>query len=384
MRIEKFDQHMRTLATLEPNQAPVISCYLNVSNPALSYLKLVSERADWLRTLLPAGGRALFDEAFIKIEAFLREGIEIPTRGLALFARGGQHPFFLPLQFEVPLADWIAADSAPNLYPLLELRDNYDRYVILLVTGSSARIMEVSLGSITGEIWHASAEHRHPSGTEWTREHFQAHWREETDHFIHDQIRTLTRVMAAGRYTHLLLAGDERAMAAVRKALPKSLEAKLVDAVPTSSVQPIAEVVSTTLRRFLEYEELGSRAVAERLVNQVYARGLAVAGTHASMQALKDGQADVLVIAKDYDPGRGWECRRCGKIGTQSGLPELCSQCRSRALREFEIRGELVRLAVQLGCGVEVVERSKTLTSLGGVGCLLRYLAPEKYAAQGA
>ena len=103
-----------------------------------------------------------------------------------------------------------------------------------------------------------------------------------------------------------------------------------------------------------------------------------------SMQALKAGQVDVLVIAKDYDPGNGWECRRCGKTDTQSAQPDACPACRSHHLRGYEIRSELVRLAGQLGCGVEVVEHSDPLMNLGGVGCLLRFLAPERYSSQAA
>src|SRR5581483_315148 len=122
-----------------------------------------------------------------------------------------------------------------------------------------------------------------------------------------------------------------------------------------------SDVVTTTLQRFLEHEELDSQAIAEQLVSQIYTQRLAVAGTQASMRALKAGQVDVLVIAKDYDPGNGWECRRCGRVDTQSARPDACPACQNLHLRAFEIRSELVRLAGQLGCGVEVVEHSDAL-----------------------
>ena len=50
------------------------------------------------------------------------------------------------------------------------------------------------------------------------------------------------------------------------------------------------------------------------------------------------------------------------------------------ALRQFDIKAEIVRLAEVSDCEVEVVEHSDVLMALGGVGCLLRYLAPETYA----
>ena len=384
MRIEKLDEHIKALATLEPVEAPVISCYLDVSTGPSGYRTVLDERVHLLRRSLPREDLRNFEEAFTRVEEFLQTGVALVTRGIALFARGGRHPLFLALQFEVPLPNWIAVDSTPNLYHLVELKDNYDRYAILQVTENSARIIGINLGSVTDQIWKNRPELRHRVGRGWTRDHFQDHRRERNNQFVHDLIGILANVMAAGGYHHLILAGSARALVAVKKVLPKSLAAELVDVVPASASDRISDVVAATLQRFLEHEELDSQAIAEELVSQIYTHRLAVAGTRASMQALKAGQVDVLVIAKDYDPGNGWECRRCGKADTQGAPPDACPACRSRHLREFEIRSELVRLAGQLGCGVEVVEHSDALMNLGGVGCLLRFLAPERYARTAA
>lgn len=384
MRIEKLDEHIRALATLEPSEALVINCYVDLSNGTSSYRAILDERVHLLRKSLPEKDLAQFEDALAKIEEFLRDEIAAVTRGAALFARAGESPYFLGIQFEVPLPNWMALDSTPNIYHLVELRDNYDRYVILQVTDSSARIIGINLGSVTDQIWKTRPELRRRAGRGWTRDHFQDHRRERSNQFIHDQIRILTNVMAAGGYGHLILAGTPRALASVKRALPKSLAAKLVDIVPASASDPISGIVAATLERFLEHEELDSQAIAEQLVNQIYTHGLAIAGTQASLDALRVGQVDILVIAKQYDPGQGWECRRCGRVETQSAQPDACPACGNRRLRTFEVRSELVRLAGKLGCGVEVVEHSDALMNLGGVGCMLRFLAPERYACRAA
>jgi len=190
--------------------------------------------------------------------------------------------------------------------------------------------------------------------------------------------------MSDGGYGHFMLAGNTRSIATAQRALPKSLAAKLVDIVPASAHDRVSELVAATLPRFQEHEELDSQAIAARLVAQIHTHGLAVAGTSASLQALMAGQADFLVIANNYDLGIGWECRRCGRVETP--LPRLgaCPGCRNVLLRRFEIRGELVRLAERLGCGVEIVEHSDALISLGGVGCLLRFRKPESYSSRAA
>jgi hypothetical protein len=55
-----------------------------------------------------------------------------------------------------------------------------------------------------------------------------------------------------------------------------------------------------------------------------------------------------------------------------------------RRIRKFDTRAELVRLAEQQDVGVEIVEYNDVLMSLGGVGCLLRYLAPSNYVYSAA
>lgn len=384
MKIEKLDEHIKRLATIESSDAPFISCYLDVRSGPFGYRQVVDDRVNLLRRSLAGKELAEFEEALAEIEAFLRTEVAVLTRGVALFARGGARAFFLALQFEVPLPNWIAVDPTPNIYHLVELKDNYDRYVILLVTEASARIIGINLGSVTDQILNNRPELRHRAGHEWTKEHFQDHRRERTNRFIHEQVHTLARVMADGGYGHLILAGNARSVAAARRALPKNLAAKLVDVVPASARDRVSAVVAATLQRFQEHEELDSQAIAARLVTQIHTHGLAVAGARASLQALKADQADFLVIVRNYDLGLGWECRRCGKLETEMPRPDACPACRYLLLRRFEIRGELVRLAERLGCGVEVVEHSDALVRLGGVGCLLRFLEPGRYAPKAA
>jgi rubrerythrin len=282
----------------------------------------------------------------------------------------------LPLQFEVPPPTWIAAGSTANIYHLVDLKDNYDRYIILLSTERSARIISVNLGSVTAQLCRSRPDLRRRVGHEWTKEHFQDHRRERTRQFIHEQIRCLDSLISAGGYGHLILAGNARMISAVRTLLPKRLIEKLVDAVPTGASDHLSDIVASTLQAFLEHEDQESQALAERLITQIHTHGLAVAGTRASMEAIKSGQADLVVLVKAYDPGEGWQCRRCGGMKLELPQPNTCPKCEAVELRRFDIRGEMVRIAEQQENGIEVAENNDALMNLGGVGCSLRYLAP--------
>src|SRR5437016_3225462 len=133
MDLKELEKHIRTLAMLPEADAPVISCYLDNRETGQSgYRHALDEQVGPLRKRLTAGMRQHFDEALNPIETYLRAGVSASTTGLAIFARGGQQPFFLPLQFHVPLPNWVSLDTTPKIYHLVELKDTYYRYVVLI------------------------------------------------------------------------------------------------------------------------------------------------------------------------------------------------------------------------------------------------------------
>ena len=383
MELKELQQHIRTLATLEETSSQVISCYLNLEAGESGYRNALDERAGMLRKTFSGEERKDFEEALGRIEDLLSAGLRPGTKGVAIFSRAGAQPFFLPLQFRVPLPNWIVAGSAPNIYHLVELKDTYHRFVVLISTEESARIIEVNLGEVTEEIWKERPELRKRVGREWSKEHYQNHRRSRTDQFIKEKIQLLEQLMAAGGYTHLLLAGNPRITARVRDALPKHLTAKLVDTIVASGSDRLSDVVAATLSAFVEQEELESQGVVERLMQEIHRHALGVAGLDATIQTLRQGNLDVLVLASAFDPEMGWLCAACGAMGVNRGRLDVCPECGQHELQEIDLREEMVRLAERQGCGVEIVNHSDSLMRFDGVGALLRYYAPEQFYQRG-
>ena len=379
MEVKELQQHIRTLATLEETSAPVISCYLNLEKGPLAAHNALEARARQVKKSLAEHEWQDFHEAFDRIAAFLKSELWSEAQGVAIFARGGAAPFWLALQFRVPLPNWLAADTVPNIYHLVELKDTYHRYVVMLSTEESARIVEVNLGSITEEIWRARPELRQRVGREWSREHYQNHRRNRTEQFVKEKIAVLEQLMAAGGHTHLVLAGNPRLTAQVRKELPKHLADKLVDTIVASGHDKISDVVAATLSSFIEQEELESQAIAERLRREIATGGLAVIGTAETFAALQRAQVDVLVMARDYAPPTGWRCLTCDGVGFAAPEIGKCTECQSNLIKPLNVREEMIRLAEKRACHVEIVNHSPALLEFGGVGALLRYFSPEQY-----
>ena len=296
---------------------------------------------------LPDGLQKNFSKTMGKVRSFLSEKSFRGVKSLAIFSREGSVPFFLALEFHVPLPNQIVMDLTPHIYPLIEMMDTYHRYVVVISTEESARIIEVHIGSITESLWMERPELRKRVGREWTKEHYQNHREDRGGKFIKEKVRILERVMSAGGHTHLILAGSPQRTSRLKKALPKRLANRLVDTVVIDENAGTGSVVEATLAAFIDQEQKESFATVEMLQREINTTGLAVVGSEATLEALKRGQADMLILAKEFYEG--------------------------------ELKEELVKLAIRHGNKIETVSGSHSLNQYGGVGCLLRYLLPEHY-----
>jgi protein required for attachment to host cells len=341
MEIRQLQNQLRTLIELEETESPVVSYFLDCEDPDGS--RVVREQVLAARKALGADQRSAFDRAVDRIEDHVPWKLDDSTRSVAVFARSGSSPLFLVMEFEATLPTQLVVESTPTIFPLVELKDNYHRYVLMICNEESARVLEVSLGSVTRELWSRRPELRKRVGREWTKLHYQNHRRDRNERFIKEKMALVERIVASGGHTHLMLAGTPRVLARVRKSLPKSLEPKLVDAIPASARDRSTDIVLATLSSFIEHEERESVAAVHVLRQELRRGGLAVCGHRDSREALERGQADRLIV-----------------FAQDERTPN--------AQRE-----ELVKLAVLNNVPVEVVQQREELAELGGVGCLLRY-----------
>src|SRR5580765_3048024 len=99
MELRELQDHIKNLATIEKTAAPVVSCYVDVeawrSGNGQSLQKALKAQSGGL------SNEALsdLDEARARIEAFLGGDLLPQANGAAVFARAGDRPLFVPLQF---------------------------------------------------------------------------------------------------------------------------------------------------------------------------------------------------------------------------------------------------------------------------------------------
>jgi len=373
----ELKQQLRTLALIEPSELPVISCYLDLTGSPAARRAFLGSQAVQIRSVLPAEQQAGFDEATTRVVNQL--GKLSPTaKSAAMFARGGKQPVFTALEFGVPLPNWFAVQPTPNIYHLVELKDTYHRYVLVILTARLARILEVNLGTVTEELWRARPDLRDRVGSGWTREQYRHHRTEQTKEFLAEKVKLLSQLMAAGGHSHLVLAGEPALITPLREALPRHLAAKLVDVVESAD-RTEESVVATTLARFVDAEARAELRIVEELQRGISHGDLAVAGTAAVLQALRRQQVDVLLIDQDYRGEAGWSCGACGAMVVAVTAPAQCPNCQHGEWVTVVVKEELVRQAVRQGASVEVIIGNAALREMGGVGCLLRFMRAEQF-----
>ena len=373
----ELKKQLRSLALIEPSESPVISCYLDLTGNPGARRAFLGSHAVQIRSVLPAEQQAGFDEAVTRVVNQL--GKFAPSaQSAVVFARGGNKPVFVALEFGVALPNWFAVQPTPNIYHLVELKDTYHRYVLVILTQRLARILEVNLGAVTEELWRERPDLRDRVASGWTREHYRHHRAQQTTHFVEEKVKLLSQLMAAGGHSHLVLAGEPALIARLREALPKHLAAKLVDVMDAADHSDVSQVVAATLARFVDAEARAELRIVEELQRGISRGDLAVAGKEPVLKALRRQQVDQLLIDRDYPAESGWSCRACGAVAVAASTPASCPECQQREWLPVEVKAELVRLAAGQGAGVEVIVDHAGLKSLGGVGALLRYAGPEQ------
>jgi len=371
--LDELKQHVTLLANVEESEAPFISAYLNLENGQTGWREALESRARLLRRVLKGDDLADLEEALDKIEVWLTTELLPEAKGAAIFARGTfGGSFMLPMQFAAPLPNWIAVYPTPNIYHLIELKDTYERYLVMIATPNWVRILEVNLGAATVQAWSEHPPLRERVGSEWSETQYQLYRRDRGGRFLQEKIRVLEQLIHSDDHSHLILAGDPQITARIRHALPESIASKLVGVIPATCRDAQADIVTATLSVFVEQEEQESQSVAARLIEAIRTQGLAVAGAEGCVDKLQQGQGDTLVMLQEYYPDPGWFCAACKSMGTMPPATNICPHCGAEAVQPTDLREELVRLAGKWDCPVEVVESSDALAALGGVGCLLR------------
>ena len=352
MKYKSLKNFIKDLVEVEPQKAPVVSCFINLESPEETIIREFDYECSLVAQRLAGSWLENYETTMVQARTYLIDHLDKASKSAAIYARAGAAPIFETMQFQVPLDSKIIVDKLPHIYPLIELKDSYHRFVIVITTETEARVLETTVGAVTEEILTQRPELRQRVGREWTREHYRNHKRERESQFVREKVHIIEKLMKQRGHNHLIVAGSPKMVSKLTSVLPDGLKSKLVTKMSTNPANGLGPLLRNCILEFSAAEELESHDHVDALESAVLSNGLGITGFEASREAILGGYADLLIIDQEFT---NWEGRE-----------------------------ELVRLATQYNLQIETVSNSKKLKRLEGVGCLLRYRPSFVNLADGA
>ncbi|SHK42074.1 Protein required for attachment to host cells [Rubritalea squalenifaciens DSM 18772] len=338
MKHTQLRKHIIRLSQLANTDTPMISAFFNLKGERT---KAMNDFDLWLKASSQKLEGEQADQLAQAGESVLRFLRAAEGASASCHVRLGDHPFESFQAYHAEMETSYHVESYPVIYPLVELKDKFKRFVLVTTTLDKASIIEISLGSASVQ---AIAEREDPPrkyGKEWTREHYRSGLHERRKIFIKEKVEVLKQICHQRSHDAIILAGEPRIVNRLKEALPKHLQKLVVDEIKTGiSDARYRIVLSQAVQSYLKAEHEESLTSVSELYHLHNTSGLAAVGVTQIYEALQEGRAEKLIVASE--------------------LPS-------------KIRELLVKQAIQQDLLIETVTGSSILDDIGGAGAILRY-----------
>jgi len=372
---------LERLVTFNGGRHGVLSVYLNLA-PARqlrrSYRTAFNDLVKRLEEQLDAERRTALQEEVARVWQYL--DAEPPRgQGLALFSCAPRD-FWQAYHLPVPVADDLRFGATPYVRPLLDVLDEYERFVVALVDKEKARLFSVFMGEIEEEReLFDVVPGRHDQGG-WSQANYQRHHEMHVHWHLKRAAEALAALFRRHPFDRLVLAGPEEATSELRRLLPRPLRAKVAGTIPAELFAGEAEI----LRRTLEIERELEREAEERIVDELEelnaAGGRATCGVDATLDAIWQGEVRRLVVAEGTQLA-GTECPQCGRLaragyGAEARPGAHCPLCNSTLVLLDDVVERAAERVLDEKGTVEVVHGAaahRLSQHCGGLGAFLRF-----------
>jgi peptide subunit release factor 1 (eRF1) len=354
----------------------VLSCYLDTSPlRAIGHAYLTAYR-DGVHSiydhLLGAEPGAL-DQAIAQVEHYLTEHFAPHARGLGVFCDSNLRTLIAVALPKAPLVEHVAWGKSAEITPLEMMLDDYERIAVALFDTERTRLLTVFLGAIE----HQEAFEDYVPGKQATGGWFGLQQtsleRHREDHLRRHARRTvleLMRLLRTRSFDRLLIGGPDEALAVLRHALPRPLEARLAGTLNLELFASDVAVLDATLHAARAIEQLDDQVLVDELL-EVATSPHVVLGVTDTLDALAAGRVHLLILAGGFAQPGG-RCFTCGRLVNDA---EPCPTCGTPAQPLENLREPLVRQALDQGARIETVsgKAAERLAEHGGIGAWTRF-----------
>ena len=355
--IENLNEFIRGLSEIYDSDSKdtYISLYFNKNTNQ----KFLDRRIKACKSILKGEEQKNFTDTIIDIEETLKKNL---GENVAVFA-SRKHNFLKYTPLSVKVDNLLIVDSSPYLRPLARIEDEWESFTLLLVSTNYAKIYSVTMGKMEDtKRLSADIMNRHKKGGQ-----SQARFNRLRRGAIQAFLKEVVEALQERADERIILAGPGQAKIQLRDMLPKVLSDRIVETVDID-IDDEKELLKRSIHLISEREKRQSLEAVEHLKEEILKDGLAVYGTEETLQAVKNGQVELLIIQKDVKLS-GWICEHCQMVG--KGTKNECPYC-GKNTSQVDVLEEILEFAQRTDAEIEFTD-SEELADLGHIGAILRY-----------
>jgi len=332
-----------------------VSIYLNNDFDT----KFLDRRMKVCRSLLKDEELINFDKTIQDIKKILEKKND---KKLAVFS-SHKNDYIKYISLQVNVDNLLVVDSSPYIRPIARILDEWDSYTLVLINTNSAKIFSISMGAVDDtKKMSKDIMSKHKKGG-WSQARFNRIRKGAIKDFFKEVIEELEKRVDE----RIILAGPGTAKNKFIDMLPQSIEKKIVDVIDIS-IEDEDELIKQSLQLVSENEKRKSSEAVNHLKSEILKDGLAVYGLKETLNAVKNGQVELLIIEKDYKL-KGWICENCQYVG--EGKKSKCPYC-NKEISEVDVLEEILEFAERTDSKIEFTD-DKQISDLGHIGAILRY-----------
>jgi peptide chain release factor subunit 1 len=366
------DIDVRELAEIYEETDVYLSIYLPTASREEEALNetYINGRLRSVKKAVSGELQTTFDRTFDMVKDHISHRPIIGEKGRIIFASYPVGLFHIYRIGVVPERKMIL-DTSPFLLPLARLRDDYEDYAILLMDSQQAVLFSVRSDVMKVEGSDSiDLMNRHKKGG-MSQMRFNRLRRGAIHSFISDVVEDIQGLEELSKLRGLVLAGPGEAKKNLYESLPQDIRSKVIGIEDLSMDTPMGELLTVGDRVAIKDERAQERAHVEILRTAIMKGQPAAYGAQKVKIALNEGRVNVLLLMRGHSIP-GWICERCQNIRERVAPPEKCTFC-GGPTSGVDVVEELYELAQRTGAEVDFVEESDFLTSIGGIGAILRY-----------
>jgi hypothetical protein len=237
-------------------------------------------------------------QAISHLEKASTQQLRIESSSLACFVRSGDDPVSHSIVLPKVMDLNVNLGSLPMLFHLVEFKDVYDRYAVVVLTQTSAKIIQVNSGKITQQLMAGNFDLRSKIGREVSKDQYQNSQRERGVKFFKEKVSILRSIIQDNGMGHIILCGETRLTTIFKDLLPEDLLSKVIDQSVDANLKSIPDILKSSMDIFVENESEESKRTVQSWRTELGKGGLVTSGVGNIQEALEQCRLDMLIISK--------------------------------------------------------------------------------------